>query len=113
MHGAGVLAGLVLAAVLIAELYLGVIVVAFHHGRLLLGLAIVLEACSRILGTGAAERAGQREWALACAIVGAPVVAWFALLRPSGRLQTEPAPLAGLLAVLAGAVAVVGILIGS
>jgi hypothetical protein len=113
VHGAGVLAGLVLAAVLIAELYLGVIVVAFHHGRLLLGLAIVLEACSRMLGTGAAERAGQRGWAFSCAIVGAPVVAWFALLRPSGRLQTEPAPLAGLLAVLAGAVAVVGILIGS
>jgi len=103
----------ILAAVLIAELYLGVIVVAFHHGRLLLGLAIVLEACSRMLGTGAAERAGQRGWAFSCAIVGAPVVAWFALLRPSGRLQTEPAPLAGLLAVLAGAVAVVGILIGS
>lgn len=113
VHGAGVLAGLVLAAVLIAELYLGVIVVAFHHGRLLLGLAIVLEACSRMLGTGAAERAGRRGWAFACAIIGAPVVAWFALLRPSGRLQTEPAPLAGLLAVLAGAVAVVGILIGS
>ncbi len=113
VHGAGVLAGLALAAVLIAELYLGVIVVAVHDGRLLLGLAIALEACSRMLGTVAAERAGQRGWACACAIVGAPVVAWVALLRPSGRIEAEPAPLAGLLAVLASAVAVVGILIGS
>jgi hypothetical protein len=108
-----VLAGLALAAVLIAELYLGVIVVAVHHGRLLLGLAIALEACSRVLGTIAAERAGQRGRAFACAIVGAPVVAWFALLRPSGRIEAEPAPLAGLLAVLAGVVAVIGLLIGS
>ena len=113
VHGAGVLTGLVLAAVLIAELYLGVIVVAFRDGRLLLGLAIALEACSRMLGTVAAERAGQRGWAFACAIVGSPAVAWFALLRPSGRVEVEPAPLAGLLAVLAGIVAVVGILIGS
>ena len=113
VHGAGVLAGLALAAVLIAELYLGVIVVAFHDSRLLLGLAIALEACSRMLGTVAAERAGQRGWAFACAIVGAPAVAWFALLRPSGRMEVEPAPLAGLLAALAIAVAVIGILIGS
>ncbi len=111
VHGAGVLAGLVLAGVLIAELYLGVIVVGVHDGRLLLGLAIALEACSRILGTVAAERAGQRGWAFACAIAGAPAVAWFALLRPSGRVEVEPAPLGGLLAVLAGVVAVVGILI--
>jgi len=113
VHGAGVLAGLALAAVLILELYLGVIVVAVHDGRLLLGLAIALEACSRVLGTVAAERAGQRGWAFACAIFGAPVVAWFALLRPSGRVEVEPAPLAGLLAVLAGLVAVIGILIGT
>jgi len=113
VHGAGVLAGLALAALVIAELYLGVIVVAFHDNRLLFGLAIALEACSRILGTLAAERAGQRGWAFACAIVGAPAVAWFALLRPSGRLEVEPAPLAGLLAVLSGVVAVVGILVGS
>jgi len=113
VHGAGVLAGLALAALLIAELYLGVIVVAFHDGRLLLGLAIALDACSRVLGAVAAERAGQRGWAFGCAIVGAPVVAWFAMLRPSGRAEVEPAPLAGLLAVLAGAAAVVGLLTGS
>jgi len=113
VHGAGVLAGLALAALVIAELYLGVIVVAFHDNRLLFGLAIALEACSRILGTLSAGRAGQRGWAFACAIVGAPAVAWFALLRPSGRLEVEPAPLAGLLAVLSGLVAVVGILVGS
>lgn len=113
VHGAGVLAGLALAGIVILELYLGVIVVAFHDGRLVLGLAIVLEACSRVLGAIAAERAGESGWAFGCAIVGAPVVAWFALLRPSGRVEVEPAPLAGLLAVLAAVVAVVGILIGS
>ena len=113
VHGAGVIAGLALAGILIVELYLGVIVVAFQDGRLILGLAIVLEACSRVLGAAAAVRAGERGWACACAIIGAPVVAWFALLRPSGRVEVEPAPLAGLLAVLAAVVAVVGILIGS
>ena len=56
----GMLAGLAFAALLILELYLGVIVVAFDDGRLLLGLAIVLEVLSRALGTVAAERAGRR-----------------------------------------------------
>jgi hypothetical protein len=113
VQGLGVLAGLAFAALLIGELYLGVIRVAFQDGRLVLGLAIVLEALSRALGTIAAERAGQRGWACVCAIVGAPVVVWVALLRQPDRIEVEPAPLAGLLAVLAAVVAVVGILIGS
>lgn len=82
-------------------------------GMLVLGLAIVIEALSRALGTVAAERAGRRGWAFACAIVGAPAVAWVSLVRRPGRIDVEPAPLAGLLAVLAGVVALVGLVTGT
>jgi hypothetical protein len=109
----GVLVGLALAGVLIAEVYLGVVEAALGTGRPLLGFAIALEACSRALGTGAAARAGERVWACACAIGGAPVVAWFAFFRPSGRVEVDPAPLAGLLAGLAGVVAILALLFGT
>jgi hypothetical protein len=112
-HGVGVVVGMALAAVLVAELYLAVVVVGLAAGRPLLGLAIALEACSRGLGTVAAERAGERGWACACAVGGAPVVAWFALAPREQRTESEPAPLAGLLAVLAGLVAPLALLIGS
>jgi hypothetical protein len=112
-QGLGVVIGLVLAAVLIAELYLAAVVVALGAGRPILGFAIALEACSRGLGTAAAERAGQRGWACACAVGGAPVVAWFALALRAGRAEAEPAPLAGLLALLAGVLALVALLIAS
>ncbi|MGO9497835.1 MAG: hypothetical protein ACLQA5_14180 [Solirubrobacteraceae bacterium] len=112
VHGLGILAGLAFAALLIGELYLGVIKVAFGDGRLLLGLAIVLELGSRALGTVAAERAEERGWACACAIVGAPVVAWVTLFRRP-RIDVEPAPLAGLLALLAGTVAILALVLGS
>ena len=111
-QGVGMVLGLALAVALIAEVYLDVVYV-FGAGRVLLGFAIALEACSRALGTAAAARAGERAWALACAIFGAPAVAWFALSRRSGGAEVEPAPLAGLLAGLAGALAVIGLLIGS
>jgi len=110
-QGAGVLVGLAMAAVLIAEVYLDV-VYGFGGGRAVLAFAIALEACSRALGTVAAARAGEGAWACACAIGGAPVVVWFALLRPSGRVEVEPAPLAGLLAGLAALLAVIALLIG-
>lgn len=112
-QGLGVVIGLALAAALIAEVYLGMVAVAFGAGRPLLGFAIALEACSRGLGTAAAERAGERGWAFACAIGGGPVVAWFALAPRARRAAVEPAPLAGLLALLAGLLAIVGLLIGS
>jgi len=112
-QGLGVVVGLILAVVLFAELFLAVIVVALDAGRPLLGLAIALEACSRGLGTVAAERAGERGWACACAIGGAPVVAWFALAPRPGRPEVEPGALAGLLAVLAGGLALLALLIGS
>jgi hypothetical protein len=78
-----------------------------------LGLAILIEALSRALGTVAAERAPRRGWACACAIVGAPVVAWVALAPGPARIEAEPAPLAGLLALLAGVIALVGLLTGT
>jgi hypothetical protein len=109
----GVLAGLAFTALLIGEVYLGVIVVALHARRLVLGLAILIEALSRALGTVAAERAGKRGWALGCAVIGAPLVAGVTLVPRSGRIDAEPAPLAGLLALLAGAVALVGLMTGA
>ena len=112
-QGLGVMVGLALAAILIAEVYLAAVVVAFDAGRPILGFAIAFEACSRGIGTGAAERAGERGWAFACAIGGAPLVAWFALAPRARRAAVEPAPLAGLLALLAGVLAVVGLLVGS
>jgi hypothetical protein len=110
-QGVGMVLGLALAAILIAEVYLAV-VYGFGAGRILLGFAIAFEACSRALGTVAAAQAGERAWACACAIVGAPVVAWYALRRRPGREQAEPAPLAGLLAALAGLLALLALLFG-
>jgi hypothetical protein len=112
-QGLGVVVGLVLAGLLIAEVYLGVVAVAFGDGRVVLGFAIAIDACARALGTVAAARAGRRAWAGGCALGGAPVVASFALLPRAGRVDVEPAPLAGLLAVLAMLLAVLGLLIGS
>jgi len=111
-QGVGMVLGLALALVLIAEVYLDVVYV-FGAGRVLLGFAIALEACSRALGTAAAARAGERAWACACAILGAPAVAWFAVRRRSGGAEVEPAPLAGLLAGLAGALALIALLAGA
>lgn len=111
-QGVGVLAGLALAIVLIAEIYLAV-GVAFNAGRVMLGAAIALEACSRAIATVAAARVGERAWACACAIVGAPAVIWFAFLRRGGRTDIEPALLAGLLAGLSAALALLAVLVGS
>jgi hypothetical protein len=108
----GVILGLAFAGLLIGELYLGLVRVAFIEVRVLLALGIVIDACARALGTVAAERAGRRVWALGCAIVGSPVVIIFTLLRPSGRVKVEPAPLAGVLSLIACALAVAGLLIG-
>jgi hypothetical protein len=111
-QGVGLLVGLGLAVVLIVEVYLGVVEVALGAGRVMLGFAIALEACSRALGTVAAARVGERAWACVCAIGGAPFVAWFAFWRPSGRAETEPAPLAGLLAGVAVLVGVLALILG-
>jgi hypothetical protein len=112
-QGVGVMVGLALAAVLVVEVYLAVVKVAFDAGRVILAFALALDACSRALGTFAAARSGRRGWACACAIGGAPIVAWFALNSRAEHADAEPAPLAGLLAALAGALALVGLLVGS
>ena len=100
----GVLVGLALAVVLGAELYFGVGRAALDHGHLLLAFGIALDACSRALGTIAAGHAGRPDWAWGCALGGSPAVALFAVFRDEGPVATEPAPLAGLLSVLAIAV---------
>lgn len=108
----GIVIGLALAAALIAELYLALITVAAGDGRPVLGIAIVLDAGSRLLGTVAAERAGRRLWACACAIGGAPIVACFTLLRRSGPVKVEPAPLAAVVSALAGLLALAAVVVG-
>jgi hypothetical protein len=79
----------------------------------MLGFAIALEACSRAIGTVAAARSGERGWACACAIGGAPFVAWFASRHRSGRTEVESAPLAGLLAALAVLLILLALLLGA
>lgn len=98
---AGVFAGLALAAVLVAEVYAGVARAGFDSGHVLLAFGLALDVCSRGLGTIAAGREGSSEWAWWCALGGSPVVAWFALFQRDGPVRTEPAPLAGLIGILA------------
>jgi hypothetical protein len=92
---------LVLAAALIVEVYLGVGGLGIDDGRPLLAFGIALDVCSRALGTLAASRARQEGWALLCALGGSPFVANFALFQRTGPAEVEPAPLAGLIAVIA------------
>jgi hypothetical protein len=54
-QGVGLVLGLGLAGVLIAEVYLDVVYV-FGAGRILLGFAVALEACSRALDLGRSPR---------------------------------------------------------
>ena len=107
---AGVLAGLALTAVLVAEVYAGVARAGFDSGHVLFAFGLALDACSRGLGTIAATREGASEWAWWCALGGSPVVAWFALFQHGGPVRTEPAPLAGMIGILALAVLAVALL---
>lgn len=107
---AGVLAGFALAAVLVAEVYAGVARAGFDSGNVLLAFGLALDACSRGLGTIAAGREGSSEWAWWCLLGGSPVVAWFALFQDQGPVRTEPAPLAGVMGMLALLVLAVALL---
>jgi hypothetical protein len=98
---AGVLAGIALAGVLVAEVYAGVARAGLDSGHVLLAFGLALDVCSRALGTLAAGRARSSEWAWWCALGGSPVVVSFALFQRDGPVRTEPAPLAGLIGVLA------------
>jgi hypothetical protein len=106
----GLLVGVALAAVLCAEMYFGIGKVMLDGGRWLLGFGILLDACSRTLGTVAAGRVRRPDWAWGCVIGGSPVVAAFALFRSEGAVSTEPAPLAGLISVLAALVIAIALL---
>jgi hypothetical protein len=107
----GVLVGIALAVVIGVELYAGVGGFALSGGHVLLAFGLAFDACSRVLGTVASRRAGEPGWAWACVLVGCPAVAAFAMFGRDGPVAVDPAPLAGLIAVLAGlliALAVVG-----
>ncbi len=92
---------LALAAALVVELYLGVSRIAVSGGHWLLAFGLALDAASRALGTIAARRADRPRWGWLCALGGSPAVAAFALLGEEGQAQVEPAPLAGVTALLA------------
>ncbi len=101
---AGFLVGIALLVVLGAEFYIGLAEVALGTGHVLLAFGIALDACTRVLGMVAAERAGQRAWVLPCVIGGSPVVAMFALFQRSGPVSVDPAPLAGLMSIASMAI---------
>jgi hypothetical protein len=95
------LIGLALVVVLGLEVYFVIGRAALDHGRLLLALGLAFDAGARGLSTVAAERTGRRVWAWACVLFGSPAAAWFALFQESGPVLTAPAPLAGLMSILA------------
>jgi hypothetical protein len=100
------LLGAALAAALTVETYLAIAAIAVDRGQVLLAAGIVLDGCSRALGTVAATKLGQHGWAWACLAIGSPAVAAFTLFRTGGPVTVDPGPLGGLLALVAmGAVA--------
>lgn len=109
--GFGAVLGVVLAAALLVEIYVGVVVVGFDHRQPLLAIALALDACARALGTIAAGHAGLRDWAWWCALGGSPVVAMFAMFERREPGRVEPAPLAGVISLLAIGLAALGGLI--
>jgi hypothetical protein len=93
--------GLALTVIVAAELYLGVARLGMHSGLWGLALGLAIDACARVLGTVAARRAGAARAAWTCAVAGSPGVALFTLFGSDGPVSVDPAPLAGLLSVLA------------
>ncbi len=106
----GAITGAALVAMVIAELYAGVAVVGFDAGRPVLAVGLALDACARALGTLAASRERAPGWPWGCALGGSPFVAAFVFGRGE-KSTVEPAPLAGVLALLALAL-VAGSVIG-
>jgi hypothetical protein len=80
-------------------------------GHLPLAFGLALDCVARALGTIAAARTDRQDWVWLCVLGGSPAVATFALFHPSGPVDLEPAPLAGLLGLLASTVIVV-VLVG-
>lgn len=79
-------------------------------GQRSFGLGLAFDACARSLGAVAARRAGAPKAAWTCAIAGSPGVALFTLFGPDGPVAVDPAPLAGVLSVLATLLVGVGLL---
>jgi len=98
---AGVVAGMLLAAICLLEVYLGVFKVAIARGHVVLGIGIATDACARAIGTIAASRTRRRGWAWACAIVGSPAVAAASFQRAPKGVHDDALTLARLLSVLA------------
>jgi hypothetical protein len=105
----GVVLGLAIVIVGVAEVFLGVAKFGLGDGHVLLAFGLALDACARTLGAVAAARAGRQEWAWWCALGGSPIVASFALFQRSGPVAVDPAPLAGLISLIAIVVATIGI----
>jgi hypothetical protein len=101
---------IVLAAILAAEVYLGVVEVALASGRVLLAFGIALDACARALAAIGAARAGRIGWAWAYALGGTPVVAASPLLRRPAPASVDPAPVGVLLSLLAAGVLTIALL---
>jgi len=101
LHADDLALGAALVLIVFVEVYVLVVRTALDQDRLLLAFGVALDAGARSLGTVAAARVGRLRWAWACAIGGSPVVAAFALFQSEGPVATEPAPLAGLIALLA------------
>jgi hypothetical protein len=115
MRGDDLALGAALVLIVFLEVYVLVVRTGLDQDRLVLAFGVALDAGARSLGTVAAARAGRLGWAWACAIGGSPVVAAFALFQSDGPVATEPAPLAGLTALLATflvALALVGSTLG-
>lgn len=106
---AGVVAGLALTAAVALELYFGVVRAGLDAGRVVLAFGLALDCCVRAVGTLCAGRAGDPDWAWLCALGGSPLVAGYAF-RDTGRPPPEPAPLAGMLGLLAIAVVLIGLI---
>lgn len=109
----GAIAGLALVAIVAAEVYVAVAKAALVSGRVVLGFGLALDACARALGTVAAERARQPAWTWGCLVGGSPVVATFALFRSSGPEWVDPAPLAGLISLLAIVIVLAGLTVAT
>jgi hypothetical protein len=97
----GLEVGVVLVLVEILEIYVGAVLLGIDTGRVVLAFGLALDACARALGTIAAERRAEPDWSWSCALIGSPAVCLFARYRDGGRVTTEPAPLAGMVALVA------------
>lgn len=106
----GLLIGLALVVALGVEFYLG-IAKALGNAHWLLAFGLALDLGARAIGTIVAARSGETGWAWACVVIGSPAVA-AASLPSNAAVRRDPAPLAGVLAVVAMAGVVLGLLVG-